>query len=71
MKINLLFIFKALKLLRSLTNAIMDFENPMQIPTSFSYGDFKDAFAAVENIANHQKEDLPFDPREIKKLVGI
>lgn len=52
--------------LQYLSNAIMDFENPMQIPTSFSYGDFKDAFAAVENIANHQKEDLPFDSREIK-----
>lgn len=52
--------------LQYLSNAIMDFENPMQIPTSFSYGDFKDAFVAVENIANHQKEDLPLDPREIK-----
>ena len=38
----------------------MDFENPVRIPTSFSYRDFKNAFAAVENIANHQKEKLIF-----------
>ena len=46
--------------LQYLSDAIMDFENPVQIPTSFSYRDFKDAFAAVENIANHQKEKLIF-----------
>lgn len=46
--------------LQYLSDAIMDFANPIQIPTSFSFRDFKDAFAAVENIANQQNKKIIF-----------
>jgi hypothetical protein len=48
----------------------MDFENPVQIPTSFSYRDFKNAFAAVENMPIIKKKNL-FLSWMISILCGI
>lgn len=46
--------------LRYLSDSILNFENPQRLTTNTSFGDFRDAFAAVENIANQRKEKLIF-----------
>lgn len=46
--------------LHYLSDAIMNFANPQRFATNTSFGDFRDAFAAVENIANQHKKKLIF-----------
>lgn len=46
--------------LKYLSDAIMDFQNPQRLNKNFSFGDFRDAFAQVQDLASMQKEKLIF-----------